>query len=289
MNELIIHDLSKSFGKKQVLHSIHLEIGPGLFGLLGPNGAGKTTFMRILATVLQMDSGNIQMGEMSWKKNPDKVRRRLGYLPQHFGVFKNISALECMDYIASLKGLHNRRERMEEIEKLLEQVNLLAERNKKVGKYSGGMKRRLGIAQALIGNPQILLVDEPTAGLDPEERIRFRNLLRSIASDRIVILSTHIVEDIAATCRSLAVMHKGRATPFKSLHQLAQLAKGQVWQWTVSAEQFNQLDIAGDIISTHIAADNVQVRVLSTKRPHQAAQEVSPTIEEGYLVWNRGI
>lgn len=286
MSELIIENLTKSFGKKEILHAINLKIGHGLFGLLGPNGAGKTTLMRTLATILIADSGEINYRGINWRKESDAVRQMLGYLPQHFGVFRNITALECMNYIASLKGMHNKKERQQEIEILLGKVNLLSERNKKVGRFSGGMKRRLGIAQALIGNPQILLVDEPTAGLDPAERIRFRNLLRSLAADRIVVLSTHIIEDIAATCSSLAVMRNGNAAAFQSLQDLASIAQGQVWQWRVSTEQYNHLTLQGDVISTHVTAEAVELRVLSPDRPDPSAVEASPTIEEGYLVWN---
>lgn len=287
MSELIIENLNKSFGKKKILHSINLKIEHGLFGLLGPNGAGKTTLMRTLAAVLIAEAGEINYNGINWRKEPDSVRQMLGYLPQHFGVFRNISALECMSYIASLKGINNKKKRNEEIERLLEEVNLFSERNKKVGRFSGGMRRRLGIAQALIGDPKILLIDEPTAGLDPAERIRFRNLLRSLSTDRIVVLSTHIVEDIAATCNSLAVLKNGRAVSFQSLQDLAGFAKGQVWQWKVSSEQYKNSTIKGDIISTNITTENVELRILSPNQPDPLAIEVSPTIEEGYLVWNK--
>lgn len=287
MSELIVENLNKSFGKHKILHSIHLKINHGLFGLLGPNGAGKTTLMRTLATIFIADSGEIQYKGTNWRKQPDVVRQMLGYLPQHFGVFRNISAMECMDYIASLKGIHDKKKRRIEIEALLDKVNLVEERNKKVGTFSGGMKRRLGIAQALIASPKIVLVDEPTAGLDPAERIRFRNLLRSLSEERIVILSTHIIEDIAATCRSLAVIKNGHATSFPSLQALASEAKGKVWKWQVRSEQYNQLHMKGEVISTEVTADAVELRVLSTERPDEAAVEVNPTIEEGYLVWNQ--
>lgn len=286
MSELTIENLNKSFGKNKILHSINMKINYGLFGLLGPNGAGKTTFMRTLATILIADSGEIQFKGTNWRRQPDEVRQMLGYLPQNFGVFRNISAIECMDYIASLKGMQDKKKRSVEIESLLDKVNLLEERNKKVGKFSGGMKRRLGIAQALIASPRIVLVDEPTAGLDPAERIRFRNLLRSLSEERIVILSTHIVEDIAATCSSLAVIRNGHATSFPSLQELASQAKGKVWKWKVSSEQYNQLHIKGDVISTEVTTDGVEIRVLSAECPDESAVEASPTIEEGYLVWN---
>lgn len=288
MTKLIIDKIDKTYGKSKILNSINLEIDSGLFGLLGPNGAGKTTMMRILATLVKPDKGEIIYNDIKWSKDPDKVRKIIGYLPQEFGIFKNITAFESLDYIATLKGIEDKSKRHIHIETLLDQVNLLSEKNTKVGKFSGGMKRRLGIAQALLGEPQIVIVDEPTAGLDPEERIRFRNLLRKLSINKIVILSTHIVEDIEATCNAVAVINKGNVTKFDSLQELATLAENQVWEWKIKQNDFEKIQkIDSSIISTQVTADYITLRVLSDERPSEDAKLTNPTIEEGYIVWNK--
>lgn len=287
MNKLIIDNVDKNFGKNKVLNSINLEIGTGLFGLLGPNGAGKTTLMRILATLIIPNNGEIMFNDIKWSKNPDKVRRIIGYLPQEFGIFKNITAFESLDYIATLKGINDKKKRHLHIESLLDKVNLFSEQHTKVGKFSGGMKRRLGIAQALIGEPQIIIVDEPTAGLDPEERIRFRNLLRQLSIDKVVLLSTHIVEDIEATCNSVAVINKGNVTKFDSLQGLAALAQNQVWEWLIKQDDYEKIQRLNNIISTQVTSEYIKVRVLSKERPSEDAVITTPTIEEGYIVWNK--
>jgi len=287
MDRLVIDHVSKHFGKTAALQSVSLQIGHGLFGLLGPNGAGKTTFMRVLATLLAPDSGSIRYNDIQWGKQSERVRDILGYLPQNFNVFKNISGYECLDYIGVLKGLRDKKQRRAQIETLLERVNLTAEAHKKTGHYSGGMKRRLGIAQALLGNPEIIIVDEPTAGLDPEERIRFRNVLREVATGRIIVLSTHIVEDIEATCSSVAVIKKGIATQFDSLSKLAQEAAGHVWLWKVRPEQAIDLQSKVNVISSTTTEDHVELRVLAKESPSREAIPVSPTLEEGYLIWNQ--
>lgn len=284
--QLVIENISKSFGRKNILNQINLRISSGSFGLLGPNGAGKTTLMRLLATILKPDSGNIRMGNFVWSKHPDAIRQIIGYLPQNFGVFRNVTAAECLDYIASLKGIRHKNERRNQIEAVLGQVNLTDERKTKVGHFSGGMKRRLGIAQALLGNPKMIMVDEPTAGLDPEERIRFRNLLREISLDRIVLISTHIVEDITATCDGVAVLHKGSATQFDSLSRLADAAKHKVWSLRVTHDGYKDLQSKGyKIISTRMQKEYVETRILSIARPAEHAELVEPTVEEGYLAW----
>ncbi len=290
MDKLIIHNVDKSFNRAKVLRQVNLEIPYGIFGLLGENGAGKTTLMRIIATVLKPDKGEINMGNIKWSKDSHKVRQMLGYLPQEFGLFKNITAAECLQYIASLKGIKNKKECLAQIEKVLKEVNLLEVKDKKVGSFSGGMKRRLGIAQALLNDPKLVIVDEPTAGLDPAERIRFRNLLRQLGNNRIVILSTHIVEDIEATCQSLAVIKKGITVQFSSQLELSSIASGKVWKWKLRNEEYNNLgkDMGKDIyiVSSKIHKNNVEARIISGVKPGPGAEETTPTIEEGYLVWN---
>jgi ABC-type multidrug transport system ATPase subunit len=211
--DIEINDLSKVYkGGVQAINTIDMTIPSGMFGLLGPNGAGKTTLMRILAGILRPTSGTIQIGEydISTERGRTSVKRMLGYLPQDLGMYPDLSAREFLDYVGILKGMDNRKTRRQRVEELLEIVSLTNVANRKLKTYSGGMKRRIGIAQALLNDPKLLIVDEPTAGLDPEERIRFRNLLSDLGGDRTVLLSTHIVEDIAQTCRNLAIMKSGK-------------------------------------------------------------------------------
>ncbi|MFC4766353.1 ABC transporter ATP-binding protein [Effusibacillus consociatus] len=285
MESLTIDNISKAFKKHQALTSVSLEIPSGLFGLLGPNGAGKTTLMRILATVMIQDEGDIQFQGVNWSKNADQARLMLGYLPQEFGAFRNITPVECLDYIGVLKGLSDKKQRRDQIQCVLEEVNLTEHADRKIRGFSGGMKRRLGIAQAILGNPRLVIVDEPTAGLDPDERIRFRGLLRRLAQDRTVILSTHIVEDIEATCDKVAVIKRGKATQFANLEALASLADNKVWNWYIPMSQYEKVSNQHKVISTKIREDRAEIRILSDVRPSDDAVSVSPTIEEGYLEW----
>ena len=286
MDKLIIQGVDRSFDKTKVLRQINLEISNGIFGLLGENGAGKTTLMRIIATVLKPDKGEISLGDINWSKDPHKVRQMLGYLPQEFGAFKNITAAECLKYIAQLKGIKSKEECLLQIEQVLKEVNLFEAKDRKIGGFSGGMKRRLGIAQALLNNPTLIIVDEPTAGLDPAERIRFRNLLRQLGKNRIVILSTHIVEDIEATCQNLAVIKGGTSVQFSSQQELSKIASGKVWTWKLSNEAYNRLGKDVHIVSSKIHKYYVEARIISEIKPGSGAEETDPTIEEGYLVWN---
>ncbi|GAC41833.1 ABC transporter ATP-binding protein [Paenibacillus popilliae] len=283
MQQLHLQHLEKKYKRNTVFSDINLQLTPGMFGLLGPNGAGKTTLMRIVAAIIRPTQGEICYHGLTWSTQPEQVREITGYLPQEFNVLPHFTALECMDYIAQLKGIGNKKIRRAEIAHLLERVNLQDQAERKVKTFSGGMRRRLGIAQALLGNPQILIIDEPTAGLDPEERIRFRNMIRELAWERIVILSTHIVEDISTTCRSAAILYQGTLRTFAHLEQLAALAQGQVWFWTLSHHDFRHATIQGDMISSKLFTDRVELRIWSEKQPNMDAVLIEPTIEEGYM------
>lgn len=280
--EINIRNLGKTYtGGIRALHDINLEIGNGMFGLLGPNGAGKTTLMRIIATLLPPTEGSILVNGISVQEKPGETRRLLGYLPQSFNVYPQLSVWEFLDYLALLSGLEESRE--ERIEAVLGQVNLTKQRNLRTKKLSGGMKRRLGIAQALLNEPQLLIVDEPTAGLDPEERVRFRNLLSVISGDRVVILSTHIVEDVASTCNDVAVIHEGQILFRGTPSDLTKIATGKVWTLTVSQEERTRLQKQHRILSVVHSVEGWQLRMLSDESPTPKAALTQPTIEDGYM------
>lgn len=280
--EIKIQNLGKTYtGGIRALHDVNLEIGNGMFGLLGPNGAGKTTLMRIIATLLPPTEGSVLINGVSVQEKPGEIRRLLGYLPQSFNVYPQLSVWEFLDYLALLSGLGE--SRVECVEAVLGQVNLTEQRNLRTKKLSGGMKRRLGIAQALLNDPQLLIVDEPTAGLDPEERVRFRNLLSAISGDRVVILSTHIVEDVASTCNDVAVIHKGQILFRGTPTDLTKRAKGKVWTLTVSQEERARLQEQHRVLSVVHTAEGWQVRLLSDESPVPQANSTQPTIEDGYM------
>jgi len=280
-----IEQVQKAFRKKTALEDVTLTIKPGIFGLLGPNGAGKTTLMRILATILRPDRGSITADGIDWARDAYRVRAMLGYLPQDFGVFRNVTAREVLVYIGTLKGVE-KGQLKRQIDAVLEEVNLTAHADKKVGTFSGGMRRRLGIAQALLGDPKLIVIDEPTAGLDPEERVRFRLLLRRLArEERVVVLSTHIVGDVEAVCDQLAVIKKGKAHSFASPEELAQVADGRVWRWVGDAREYALLEERYRIVSSVSRGSTMEARILSDTRPSEAAEPVTPSLEEGYLAW----
>src|SRR5437016_4035222 len=229
--QLVIRDLSKRYANGvQALDRVSLAIDPGMFGLLGPNGAGKSTLMRTLATLQEADSGTATLDAIDVLKEKDKVRRLLGYLPQEFGVYPKVTAAEMLDHFARLKGITDSKQRKATVDALLERTNLAAVRKQRLGGFSGGMRQRFGIAQALIGNPKLLIVDEPTAGLDPEERVRFHNLLADISEQVIVILSTHIVADISDLCARMAILHGGRVVAAGNPGELAASLRGRLWR-----------------------------------------------------------
>lgn len=281
--EVRIQNLHKRYGKIHALKDINLEIGQGMFGLLGPNGAGKTTLMRILATLIPKTEGTVRIGPYDLDTEPHKVREILGYLPQSFNTYRNFTAAEVLDYVAVLKGITDKKERARAVAEVLEQVNLTHRAHEKVGTYSGGMKQRVGIAQALLGNPKLLIVDEPTAGLDPEERIRFRNLLAEISRDRVVILSTHVVADVESACGALAVLDRGRIVFTGTPDELARRAEGKVWSLTLPPDELGRLQ-GVRILARRQTDEGVQIRCLADRPPLSSARPVPPSLEDGYMV-----
>lgn len=279
--EIIINNLSKRYGKKEVLRNISLTIPEGMYGLLGRNGAGKTSFMRILATLSIPTNGDIQMNGVSIKETT-KVREMIGYLPQDFSIYKNMTVFGALDYLCLLSNLPNKI-RKERIYTLLEQVHLKDNAKTKVKALSGGMKRRLGIAQALLHNPQILIVDEPTAGLDPEERIRFRNLLSDFSDGRIVILSTHIASDIESTCQNVAVLNKGNILFHGSTETLRKQADHKVYLITVPKSLDKPIKEHYYVLNRNSTNTGIQYRILSNTPPNELAEIQTPTLEDGYM------
>ncbi|MDF2519472.1 MAG: transporter ATP-binding protein [Clostridia bacterium] len=280
--EISIKNLSKSYGKKAALQDINLDISKGMFGLLGPNGAGKTTLMRILTTLLRKDSGQIMINGIKLEETA-RIRELIGYLPQEFSMYSNLSVYEAMDYLALLSNIGPVKLRNQLIMELLHKVNLEQNLKTKVKALSGGMKRRLGIAQALLNNPKLLIVDEPTAGLDPEERIRFRNLLRDFSEDRIVILSTHIVEDIEFTCENIGILNQGRLVYKGAVKDLLASSEGAVWTASIDRGQLDEVRSSSTIISSVSEGDKVKLKLLAGEKPMPEAEEARPTLEDAYM------
>ena len=280
--DLTINAVSKQYrGNVWGLKDLSLTLGPGVLGLLGPNGAGKSTLMRILATVTRATHGTVTWNGTDIASSPDEVRRVLGYLPQDFGVYPNLTAVEFLEYIAAAKGLGAARSR-ERIDELLQLVNLTGER-RPLGQYSGGMKQRVGIAQALLNDPKLLIVDEPTGGLDPEERVRFRNLLSELSGERIVILSTHIVSDVEAAATEIAIIKQGQLVMHTSPERLLASVEGAVWEWVVPSAELVPLKERFVISGTMRRSDGVRVRAVSSSRPDASAEPAAPTLEDAYL------
>lgn len=251
----------------RALSDVSLSIPRGMYGLLGPNGAGKSTLMRILATLQSPSEGSVRFGDLDILKEPELLRRQLGYLPQDFGVYPRVSAYQMLDHMAVLKGISGKGERKAVVETLLNQVNLWAVRNKSIAGFSGGMRQRFGIAQALIGNPQLIIVDEPTAGLDPEERNRFLNLLADIGENVVIILSTHIVDDVADLCPRMAVLAGGRVQLEGAPLTLIEDTRGRVWRKTIVREDLEALKEKHEVISTRLFAGKVIAHVLADTQP----------------------
>ena len=267
----------------QALNGVSLEIPRGMFGLLGPNGAGKSTLMRTIATLQVPTSGSIALDSVDVLANPMALRSTLGYLPQDFGVYPRVSAYDMLDHLAVLKGYSKRRERHEAVAALLNQVNLWQVRNKAIAGFSGGMRQRFGIAQALIGNPQLVIVDEPTAGLDPVESNRFLNLLSEIAENVIVILSTHIVQDIANLCQSTAIIAGGRIIRVGTPQDLVAELRGRIWKKTIDKNEVTTHRLAFDIISTRLAGGRTVVHVLSDTDPGDGFIVAESDLEDVYF------
>jgi ABC-type multidrug transport system ATPase subunit len=264
------------------LHDFSLELGPGVLGLLGPNGAGKSTLMRILATITKATTGTVTWNGTNIARSPDELRAVLGYLPQDFGVYPNLNAVEFLEYMAAIKGLGGTAAR-KRIDELLQVVNLIDARKRPLGGFSGGMKQRVGIAQALLNDPQMLIVDEPTAGLDPEERVRFRNLLSDLSGERIVILSTHIVSDVEATASDIALIDKGRLLTHAAPEVLLGSVTGRVWEWTVPSAELQALRQKHLVSSTVRTGEGVRLRIVGESAPAAEAYTVPPTLEDAYL------
>jgi len=281
--KLSIEGVSKRYaGKRWGLRDMSLELLPGVIGLLGPNGAGKSTLMRILATVTRPTEGRVLWNGTDIAKSPDDLRNVLGYLPQDFGVYPHLTALEFLEYLAAVKGLDARTAR-KRIDELLAVVNLGEARDRPLGGFSGGMKQRVGIAQALLNDPQLLIVDEPTAGLDPEERVRFRNLLSELAGERIVILSTHIVSDIEAIATDIAILNEGKLLAHAAPEDLLRSVEGKVWEWIVPSGELPAMRQKFQISGSVRRADGVHVRIVAVQQPGSDALAVTPTIEDAYL------
>ena len=282
--ELRIRNLSKTYPNGVVaLDNISLTIPPGMFGLLGPNGAGKSTLMRILATLQECDRGSVFFGDYDVLDEKDEIRRRLGYLPQDFGVYPKVSALELLDHFATLKGLAQRSTRRDVVDRLLQQTNLWDVRHQRLGQFSGGMRQRFGIAQALLGDPRLIIVDEPTAGLDPEERVRFHNLLSDIGADRTVVLSTHIVADVADLCAQMAIIHKGRLLLCGEPQQLLQQVEGRIWQRFIGKHELPHFQLAHDVISTRLMTGRTLIHVYADSAPGEGFVPARADLEDVYF------
>jgi ABC-2 type transport system ATP-binding protein len=282
--ELTISGLSKTYPNGvQALSDVSLTIPTGMFGLLGPNGAGKSTLMRTLATLQEADAGSARLGEIDVLRDKDAVRRTLGYLPQDFGVYPKVSAEELLDHLARLKGLVDKAQRNEVVTTLLKQTNLYDVRKKALGSYSGGMRQRFGIAQALVGNPRLIIVDEPTAGLDPEERVRFHNLLAEIGENVIVILSTHIVSDVSDLCARMAIIHKGRVLLTGGPLELTRALEGRIWQKAIVRSELDAAKTAYPVISTRLVAGRTLVNVVGDSAPDAGFTPIEATLEDVYF------
>jgi len=282
---LTLRHLNKTYANGvHATNDISLDIPTGLFGLLGPNGAGKSTLMRTIATLQEPDSGSIQLDGVDVLADPQALRRKLGYLPQDFGVYPKVSALELLDHFAILKGLAQRGERKEAVEALLHQTNLWEARKRAVASYSGGMRQRFGIAQALLGAPRLVIVDEPTAGLDPDERNRFLNLLARISEQVIVILSTHIVEDVTDLCTRMAVIGKGRVLVEGEPKAAIATLRGRIWRGAVSDAQLPELQQRFTVLSSRLVGGKPQVNIYADRQPDSGFTQVEPGLEDVYFL-----
>lgn len=282
--KLEIKNLSKTYSNGvKALNDVSLTIPQGMFGLLGPNGAGKSSLMRTLATLQQADSGSVMLDEIDILKDKAKIREILGYLPQEFGVYPKVTSYNMLHHIASLKGISSKGERKDLVESLLTKTNLWDVRNKSLGTYSGGMKQRFGIAQALIGDPRLIIVDEPTAGLDPAERVRFHNLLSEIGENTIVILSTHIVEDISNLCNNMAIICLGEVVAKGNPSTLVESVTDKVWKKSIEKTELEGYQKDMHVISTHLKAGKTVIHVLSDEQPNATFEPSVANLEDVYF------
>ena len=281
---LISRDLTKTYPNGvKALNQINLTLEKGMFGLLGPNGAGKSTLMRTIATLQDPDSGSIMLGDIDVVAEKQEVRKVLGYLPQDFGFYPKVSALDLLNHFAILKGISDKKERKEIVDALLQQTNLFEDRKRNVSEYSGGMRQRFGIAQALLGNPKLIIVDEPTAGLDPMERNRFHNILSEIGEQVIVILSTHIVDDVRTLCNRMVVMNHGtillEGTPAEAVASV----QGRIWRKAVEKSELAEFRMRLPVISHHVSEGRMMIHVMSDDRPEDGFEAVDATLEDVYF------
>ncbi|PIF33289.1 ABC-type multidrug transport system ATPase subunit [Flavobacterium sp. 9] len=284
MNSLSIKNLSKTYENgTQAINDVSLEITNGMFGLLGPNGAGKSTLMRTVAALQEPTSGSIVFNGINILENPMFIRENLGYLPQEFGVYPKISAYRLLDHLAILKGIINKQERHDQILTLLQQTNLLQHKDKAVHSFSGGMRQRFGIAQALLGNPKIIIVDEPTAGLDPEERNRFNNLLSEIGESIIVLLSTHIVEDVRDLCTKMAIISNGKLILEGNPNETIDLLKDKIWMKAIHKSELQDYQTNFNIISSHLNSGKLNIHVFADQQPDSGFDLISPDLSDVYF------
>lgn len=286
---LTIQNLSKTYANGvHALKDVNLTIGQGMFGLLGQNGAGKSTLMRTLATLQDADQGRIFLGDADVLREPGKIRRTLGYLPQVFGVYDAMSAEDMLDYISRIKGIEKKADRKAMVQYLLHRVNLYEARKKCLSSYSGGMKQRFGIAQALVGAPELIIVDEPTAGLDPEERTRFYNILSELGEEAIVILSTHIVEDVTSLCSDMAIIGNGRVLIHATPREIIKSVKGKIWVKPVERNDLDACKEAFPVIAVHIEQGKTRIHVYSDTPPDASFEPKSPDMSDAYFAVIRG-
>ncbi len=282
--QLVIQNLNKTYSNGvQALKDVNLTINQGMFGLLGPNGAGKSSLMRTIATLQEADSGTIQMGDLNVLTQKEEVRKTLGYLPQEFGVYPRVDAITLLDHLAVLKGIVNKKERKEVVEALLHKTNLWAARQKNLGGYSGGMKQRFGIAQALLANPTLIIVDEPTAGLDPAERNRFLNLLSELGENTIVILSTHIVDDVKELCTDMAIINKGLVLYKGSPADAIAAVEGRIWKKVITKADLEDHRRNFSIISERLISGKPEIHVLHEGNPGDGFQPMPADLEDVYF------